>query len=484
MGILRGIICDGTSGALVEAKVHVLSSNGQFIHPSDSLLKIGPGDPFFYSSGEFSVNVPRGATDIIGERGTEYQPLRHVVSMPQKGAVEVELNLKRWIDLPSQKWYPGNTHLHYSEKEANPDGRLRLDPHVHDLNVTVISILQRRQLPYASNKYPLGFMTDYSTAHHLVDCGDENRHNYRRGSMAYGHVMFLRLRNQVDPVSRGDLVSDFDPDYPPLCYACDDAKRQGSIVLWCHNGIGMEAPVAAALGKLDAFNLFDPYWADPEYDIWYRLLNCGVPLPASTGTDWFICSNNRVYVQTDQEFTYNNWLEGLQKGCTFITNGPALFLKVDGMMPGARLSPTNGKSRQLPVEVSWSSHYPLNRIEIVHNGYVAGSHALINGNQQRDGTHTLDLKINSDGWIAARAYGAARDSYAQAVYAHTSPVYIGSGIPAKVVNDSAKFFVRSIDNSIDWVNRIGRFTQDQQREEVLHLFNEGRKVYADLAKLG
>ena len=75
MGILRGIICDGTSGASVEAKVHVLSSNGQFIHPSDSLLKIGSGDPFFYSSGEFTVNVPRGATDIIVERGTEYQPL-------------------------------------------------------------------------------------------------------------------------------------------------------------------------------------------------------------------------------------------------------------------------------------------------------------------------------------------------------------------------------------------------------------------------
>ena len=53
MGILRGIICDGTSGALVEAKVHVLSSNGQFIHPSDSLLKIGPGDPFFIVPGDF-----------------------------------------------------------------------------------------------------------------------------------------------------------------------------------------------------------------------------------------------------------------------------------------------------------------------------------------------------------------------------------------------------------------------------------------------
>ena len=112
MGILRGIIRDGTSGALVEAKVNVLSSNGRFVHPSNSLLKVGPGDPFFYSSGEFTVNLPRGATDIVVERGTEYQPLRNVVSMPQKGEVEVELNLKRWIDLPSQNWYPVNTHLH------------------------------------------------------------------------------------------------------------------------------------------------------------------------------------------------------------------------------------------------------------------------------------------------------------------------------------------------------------------------------------
>ena len=53
----------------------------------------------------------------------------------------------------------------------------------------------------------------------------------------------------------------------------------------------MEAPVAAALGKLDAFNLFDPFWMDPEYDLWYKLLNCGLRLPASTGTDWFVCSN-------------------------------------------------------------------------------------------------------------------------------------------------------------------------------------------------
>ena len=478
MGTIKGVIRDGASGAPVEAKVQVLTSGGRFVHPADSILKIGPGDPSFYCPGEFSVDVPRGSTDIVVERGTEYEPLRKVVSMPSKGTVEVELHLKRWADLPGEGWYPGNTHLHYNEQEARPDDRLRLDPKVHDLSVTVISILQRRQLPYASNKYPPGFMTDYSTAHHLVDCGEENRHNSSHGGGS-GHVMFLRIRNLVEPVSRGELVSDFDPDYPPICYACDDARRQGGLVLWCHNGWGMEAPVAAALGKLDAFNLFDPCWKDLEYDIWYRLLNCGIALPASTGTDWFVCANNRVYVSTDGEFTYESWLRGLQKGRTFITNGPALFIDVEGESPGSSIPSPDGRPRTVPGRIAWRSHYPLCGIELVHDGTVVQTLPLDDG--RREGEWTFDLRIASDGWVAARAFGEARDSFAQPVYAHTSPVYIGGGLPPGAAPRSAAFFVRSIDAAMEIVGRDWRFTRDAQRAEVLDLFNEGRKVYAGLA---
>ncbi len=57
MGTLHGIIRDGVSGNQLEAKVHVLTSNGQFIHPGNSILKVGPGQPFFYSPGEFMVSV-------------------------------------------------------------------------------------------------------------------------------------------------------------------------------------------------------------------------------------------------------------------------------------------------------------------------------------------------------------------------------------------------------------------------------------------
>ena len=480
MATLKGVIRDSVSGAPVAARVYVLNCVGEFAHPANSIMKVGSGDPFFYCSGEFSVQVPGGSTDIVVERGTEYQPLRRVVAVPARGTVEVELELERWVDLPSQRWYPGNTHIHYSELEERPDERLRLDPEVNDLSVTAISVLQRGQLPYASNSYPIGFMTDFSTDHRQVDCGEENRHNSRHGG-GYGHVMLLNIRNLVEPVSRGDLVNAFDPDYPPLCYACDDAKTQGGIVIWCHNGHGMEAPVAAALGKLDAFNLFDPCWKEVEYNIWYRLLNCGIPLPASTGSDWFICSNNRVYVQTEEEFTYANWLQGLRQGRTFITNGPALFLEMDGQQPGGHIDPPRGRSRQVSGQVEWRSFYPLRRIEVVHDGEVIHRQVLDEEMRQREGKWRFDVEVEGDGWIGARAYGEARDSFAQPVYAHTSPVYIGTGLPARKVEESASFFARAIDESSELIHHFGRFTRDEQREEVLHLFEEGRKVYDDLA---
>ena len=113
-------------------------------------------------------------------------------------------------------------------------------------------------------------------------------------------------------------------------------------MIWCHNGQGMEAPVAAALGKVDAFNLFDPYWNDTEYDIYYRILNCGIRLPASTGSDWYICSANRVYTHSDSEFEYTNWLNSLKSGKTFITNGPYISLVLNDHVPGDELMTTPG----------------------------------------------------------------------------------------------------------------------------------------------
>jgi hypothetical protein len=470
---LTGSIIDEATGERVAAKVQVLESTGRFVHPSNALLKVGSGPPFFYSDGSFDVDVMRGVTQVIVERGTEYAPVQMSVDVPNQGVEAVEIVLKRWTDLGNQGWHPGNTHIHYDEKESRPDERLSLDPRVEDLRMTAVSILKRRDLEYATNKYPVGMLTEFSSAHHYVECGEESRHNQEPWRIGYGHIMLLNLHNVVEPLSRGVLVDAFEPDYPPLSFACDDARRQGGLVIWCHNGNGMEAPVAAALGKLDAFNLFDPFWNDSEYDIYYRMLNAGLKLPASSGSDWFISSANRIYTNTGGAFDYESWVQALKDGKTFITNGPAVFLSVGGQEPGGEIEAQAGKS--LPAVIRWQSHYPIKRVELLFNGNIVAKKVFENGSTS--GEIEADVTALADGWIAARLASDVRDSFYQPVFAHTSPVYVKAGRDSQEKKDAAVWFDNAIEQSLEWVNKKGRFYNDQQRQEVVDLFREGQQVY-------
>ena len=196
MATLHGTIVDAATNEPIDAKVHVLGPHGAFQHPAGALLKRGPGTPFFFADGEFEVQVGRGRTDVLVERGTEYRPRRVTVETPEAGVAEVEIALERWHRPQASNWYPGNTHIHYDEKETRPDERLGVDCSVEGYNVTCVSVLDRRQLPYASNKYPIGVMNEFTTAHHVLDIGEENRHYGEKSpwGFGYGHVMFLNIR--------------------------------------------------------------------------------------------------------------------------------------------------------------------------------------------------------------------------------------------------------------------------------------------------
>ena len=236
--------------------------------------------------------------------------------------------------------------------------------------------------------------------------------------------------------------------------------------------------MAAALGKLDAFNLFDPFWMDPEYDLWYKLLNCGLRLPASTGTDWFVCSNNRVYVQTEKEFSYESWIDGMKKGRTYITNGPALEMKVNDAPIGSTI-PIDGGGK-LEVELTFQSHYPVVAAEIVADGVVVHRQGFgLEGS--RDGVVRCELLAERDGWLAARLWGDARDSFDQSIYAHTSPTWFHCGVAPDSRPGAARFFLDSIDESLKWIDTVGRYNNDEQREDVRDLFRRGRDIYAGLA---
>ena len=263
MTTVRGTIVGPVAGAErpVEARVHVLASTGQFRAPPDAVLKVGGGPPSFYADGAFALELPPGPAEFVLERGTEFRPLRQIVDVPRRGTAEVTFRLERWIDLRAGGWHAGNTHIHYDEHERRPDERLRLDPRVEDLSVAVVSILQRRELAYASNRFPVGFAGHLSGAALAVDVGEESRHNRTPWEIGYGHVMLLGLQDVVQPVSRGVLAG----RTKPQSSRSYQTSHSGSIQYGSKRLKASSRPRAAATGASIPFPLWHqtarPPWA-------------------------------------------------------------------------------------------------------------------------------------------------------------------------------------------------------------------------------
>ena len=120
------------------------------------------------------------------------------------------------------------------------------------------------------------------------------------------------------------------------------------------------------------------------------------------------------------------WLEAVRERRTFATNGPLLFLTVDGVEPGGEIRVPEGGGGERLVVVEAASITPLSTIEIVVNGTVVDAHDAA-GRGERFRVESR-VRAAEGGWIAARALGPpssmVADGYA---FAQTSPVWIVAG---------------------------------------------------------
>src|SRR4029079_14939064 len=79
-------------------------------------------------------------------------------------------------------------------------------------------------------------------------------------------------------------------------------------------------------------------WIDFGFQNYYALLNCGFRLRPTGGTASGVhpvpLGFGRVYVECPEGFSYERWLEGLNRGRSFVTTAPMLFVEVEGQPPG------------------------------------------------------------------------------------------------------------------------------------------------------
>jgi hypothetical protein len=237
----------------------------------------------------------------------------------------------------------------------------------------------------------------------------------------------------------------------------------------------MEMPIGFALGHVNAYNLGDGL--DANYERYYRLLNCGFRCPASSGTDWWIYDHNRVFVKVENGFSYDSWLTGLRAGRTFVSNGPLLELSLNSKGPGESIESTGS----LLITARAVSRIPFERLEIIKDGaIVAEQHAI----SQREARIEREILTDSSGWVAARVSGDSKTHAGYKVFAHTSPIYYTvPGTPSRRAS-AAGAFVDEIEESMRFIRKFYRFSNEADKALALGRFREGRDFYARLVAKG
>ena len=179
-------------------------------------------------------------------------------------------------------------------------------------------------------------------------------------------------------------------------------------------------------------------------------------------------------MQIDRPFSYATWFQSLKAGRSFATNGPMLFLLVDGQAPGSQLRIKD--PRKVRIRVEALSPRPLERVEIAADGRVV--HRVSSPDGKGRWLAQIDHSFDHDGWVAARGFEPAGRTIR---FAHTSPVYIDLGRPAPAADD-ARFFLDWIDREIGFYRAETGFRDARHREEMLEFFRAARRVYARLAQ--
>ncbi|MFY9561047.1 MAG: CehA/McbA family metallohydrolase [Terriglobales bacterium] len=491
----------------IPARVFVTGSDGRayapdnaWMHADDSFdRKERPFEAhYFDTTGVSEMMVPVGGSIEVGiMRGFEY-PFKHK---------KLEVKPNSWVLLTVQmrpfeaearaktRWVSGDVHVHmnYAGTYRNTPEHLVEQAAAENLAI-VENLIVNKEQRFPDIVYFTPLPDAASNAEHLLLHSQEFHTSY------WGHLGLLGLkRNLILPgyaVYPNTAAASL---FPANANVADMAHEQGALVGYVHplesvpdpakdDPLTYELPADVALGKVDYIEVVGFADHKSTAEVWYKLLNCRFRLPTAAGTDFMgnyaslrgPVGLNRVYAEVPVgPLKIEPWLEAIKAGRTFATNGPLLRFELGGKTAGGdvRLE----KKQEVPFKVGLRSIVPVDHLQIVCNGKVAGEIELKGDRQSADATGLIP--IEGSGWCVLRAFSDKAeypilDLYP---YATTSPVYVSvAGAPLHSPVDAA-YFVAWVDRLIAAAGDNPNWNLEAEKLTVVGLLEEARKKYEAMA---
>ncbi|WP_020594599.1 CehA/McbA family metallohydrolase [Spirosoma panaciterrae] len=384
-------------------------------------------DSSFYIAGRFRVSLPPGTYELTLSKGSEYLRQTHRLVVTAGKTIQKTIRLERWINMAAKGWYSTDGHIHL---RRSPRDNPYIATWLQAEDVHVGAFL--RMGDFWETYYPQYAYGDkgvYQQGAYLLTSGQEDPR-----TSELGHVFALGAADRVRKSSRYYF---FDEVF-------DKIHQLGGITGYAHQAETFHGYRGLTLdglrGKVDAFELLqfcvDAHPLHTQH--YYHLLDLGIPLTATAGSDFPWCGqdhghgpvehSSRIgnarfysYLGTDQKLAYSNWRDAVAAGHTFVSSGPVLDLRVANAIPGDHLDVKKGTSVSVTVHAyGHDRQVPLDTLELVSHGKVIGRVTARDAGQS---PHYLSLQLTlpplkSGCWMAARCSAGPGQA------AHTTPVYL------------------------------------------------------------
>ncbi len=393
--------------------------------------------------------LPRGKVIVDVARGFEYEPIRTTVNI-KPGQTDLLLKIKRWTNMNKERWFSGDSHVHFlstqgAHKEAQSE----------DLNV--VNLLQAQWGSLFTNIEDFtGEPSISKNKQNIIYVSQENRQHL------LGHMILWGLKKPIMPwgtdgPGEGELGSSLETT---LSHWADEAHKQGGYVISPHFPMPNGEPASLiATNRLDGIEMLRQTPLNHKH--YYQYLNCGYKLPLVGGTDKMDGNvpvgayRTYVYIPDQEEFNYANWCKNVSLGRTFMTGGPIIKLTIDGFKIGDTIKLSSPGTIELKASIE--SIIPIHKLEIIKNGKVIASTKNDKGTKKL--TINEKIKIDSNSWIAARSGGPNyfdsknhHDIWKRGVFAHTSPIYIAcNGKWSMFDKSTANYMLNTIQGNLLYI---------------------------------
>jgi hypothetical protein len=464
-GKIFGSVVDAQTGELIACRLTVRGEDGQHAYFANSIDTAGTAVVYdrqlantrsyqqhtTLSAHPFTIDVPPGRYRVRAQRGKEWLADETLVTVAEQ-PIEVELRLRRFCDMSKRGWYSGDTHVHL------PASDLHNVLPAEDVNVAFplsYWVRDSHEVPAASGP-KLAAEPVVIDALHIYYPINTEYEIFSVGGKPHTQGAVLVLNHQ-HPLQ---LTA------PPVGKIAAEAREQGGLLdLEKHSWNW--TPMIVPIMQIDLFELGNNHhwetsfgfpkwtlenapldWPEIERDsqgftelgwtefglqTYYAFLNCDFRMRVTAGTGAGVhpvaLGHSRVYVHCGDALDYDGWIEHLDHGHSFVTQGPLLDVRFNDALPGTTWTALPNH-RQMRIRGTIESVRPLARIEAIHNGVAIDLSAAIKVTTPQTGSVSTSIDANlpcdSSGWFALRCFEQPADDapVGKVILAHTNPVFV------------------------------------------------------------